>query len=175
MKKGVGHGYGPQPWNSASQAIRKLGEYRWTAEDFKGWEWVAVRQRRGFQLFESAFAIQWGGWYFVFTEHDGYYFFHPEDAEVMQFTQLMGALPERKPVLGEEIAQLVAGHAKFMEKRKKRLDAKKAREAPGKATVRERTRWNSETTDSAAGLRKLRKLGVSRSVSGRAKGKTRDR
>lgn len=79
---------------TAKQAFDKLRSYNWSAEDFRGDEWVMVQQEfGGTQVYRWAFAMEWKGYIFVFTEHDGYYFFDKDDVTVFQF--------ELAPLYGE--------------------------------------------------------------------------
>ena len=78
---------------SRQQAEQKMKELvgsgprdtKLTTHDFHG-QTVKVKHDDGtFMFFESAFALRWKDWYFVFTEHNGYHLFNKEECQVIQY------------------------------------------------------------------------------------------
>jgi hypothetical protein len=88
-----------------------MNSHKLLATDFDAHKYVLVEHEDGSRLFfRSAFMIQHEGWLYVFTEHNGYHYFHPEDLSYYAtFTQDEDAAIDVWDVNGEVVASKRCG------------------------------------------------------------------
>lgn len=73
-------------WQEVEAKLKEIRKYMLYTGGFD-YTVKVVHQDGTLLVYESAFAREWFGYYLIFTEHNGYHWFHKDEVTVNQYTE----------------------------------------------------------------------------------------